>query len=122
MIEDAQPNRYYMKDVLNDKIWERKSEIITYLNDNICGIRSVSDLSDAFGYSREHFSRFVSRYFGVSCKRLIDQVRLSYAINQIRFSQKSLEEISDSAGFPSYRNFIQICKKWYGFPPGRFNA
>lgn len=120
MMEDAVPKFYKDTKSADIRIWNRKNDIIVFLNDHICEIKSTEDLCRAFGYSREHFSRFVSNYFGTTCKKLIDQTRLNYAVNYIRNSNRSLAEVSETAGFPSYRNFRSLFKKYYGIYPEQF--
>lgn len=100
----------------------KKSEIQMLLRDNISDIHSVEDISKRLGYSREHLSRFVARNFGVSCKQLIDQIRLDYAIKLMKNHYGSLEKIAETTGFPSYRNFKEVFKKYYGFKPEDFGS
>lgn len=120
MMEDAEPLSISSDRTSDGRSILLSSEIIAYLRNNISTVKTVDDLSTALGYSREHLSRSVSNHLGISCKSLIDQIRLDYAVYLMKNSQDSLSQLAEKSGFPSYRNFRTIFQKYYGCKPGSF--
>lgn len=120
MMEDAEPVAVHQGGRLTGHDMLLTSTILTCLREKICDIHSVEEMSTVLGYSREHLSRFVTRNFGISCKNLIDQVRLDYTVFLMKNSKDTLTEIAEKAGFSSYRTFRTIFRKYYGVKPEMF--
>ena len=120
MMEDAEPVAIHRGRRLTGHDMLLTSTILTCLREKICDIHSVEEMSTVLGYSREHLSRFVTRNFGISCKNLIDQVRLDYTVFLMKNSKDTLTEIAEKAGFSSLRTFRTIFQKYYRCKPESF--
>ena len=79
------------------------------------GIRAFSEISN---YSQSHLSRLVKRYFGMTLKQYINELRLQRAYNWIVLTQKPVEEISEELGFSSHSHFCKIFKARFHMTPG----
>lgn len=120
MMKDAVPLDHASLHPISHKNLIHKKEIIEYLNNHITEISSVQQLSNAFGYSREYFSRMVRDYFGISCQQLLTETRLSLAVRLMTETSDSLPEIASKTGFPSVRTFLRNFRRYYGENPESF--
>lgn len=80
------------------------------------GIPALVELSH---YSQSHLSRLIKKYFNMSLKEYINEMRLQIAYSDIVFSQKTLESISEDIGFCSFSHFNKIFKAKYSITPSR---
>lgn len=120
MMEDVTLLKHSSEQLMTSRVRKRKKEIMSYLDEHIAEISSVSELSSVFGYSREYFSRFIKQYFGISCQELLMEARLSLALWLLTNTNDSLEQISRKAGFPSLRTFSRNFRIHYGQKPESF--
>lgn len=57
---------------------------------------------------------------GTTFQTLIDHLRQDLAINYLRNTDMTLEQIAFSVGFSEYTNFRRAFKRWKGVPPGKY--
>lgn len=79
------------------------------------GIKAFTEISN---YSQSHLSRLIKKYFNMSLKQYINELRLKRAYNCIVFTQRSFEDIADELGFASYSHFNKIFKARFYTTPG----
>lgn len=120
MLADAVPKKYCSIHGHDYDWFEKRTLILDYLEEHIGEIHSVQELSDAFGYSREYFSRIVKQYFGITCQNLILETRLSKAASLLKNTRASVEEIAERTGFPSKRTFVSHFLQYYVEKPQIF--
>lgn len=80
------------------------------------GIPAFIELSH---YSQSHLSRLIRKYFNMSLKEYINEIRLQNAYNDIILTNKSLEDISEDIGFSSFSHFNKIFKARFSITPSR---
>ena len=78
---------------------------------------SVSQIAGKLGITREHFSFLFKKECGVSPSRFILEYRLQRAMIMVTSTDESIENISRSVGFHSYRYFSTQFKKAFDFSP-----
>lgn len=70
--------------------------------------------------SDEHISRSFKKYLFKTPTQFINELKLNYAANQIRFSNRKIADIAFDAGFENlsyfYRQFMQL----FGYTPNEF--
>lgn len=117
MLEDSIHKEYAMNPTVIERNRQKEAEIINYIKNHINEIHSVQELSSHFGYSREHFCRLIFKLFGITCRELLLEVRLSNAISLMQSTTLSLSTIAEKSGFPSMRTFCDNFRKYYGEHP-----
>lgn len=70
--------------------------------------------------SDEHISRSFKKYLGKTPTQFVNEMRLNYAANQIRFSHKKIADIAFESGFDNQSNFHRQFKSFLGFTPNEF--
>lgn len=84
--------------------------------ENLCvGIKAFTEISS---YSQSHLSRLIKKFFDMTLKQYINELRLQKAYNCIVFTQKSFEDIAEELGFASYSHFNKIFKARFYITPG----
>lgn len=84
--------------------------------ENLCvGIKAFTEISN---YSQSHLSRLIKKFFDMTLKQYINELRLQKAYNCIVFTQKSFEDIAEELGFSSYSHFNKIFKARFYITPG----
>ena len=80
------------------------------------GIPAFIELSH---YSQSHLSRLIRKYFNMSLKEYINEIRLQNAYNDIILTNKALSDISEDIGFSSFSHFNKIFKARFSITPSR---
>lgn len=83
----------------------------------IIGIGKMVDLSKK---SREHLSRCLKKYCGVTPSEYINELRLNYASNLLIRTNTSILEICFACGFQSASYFYKTFKNKYFLSPNEF--
>lgn len=69
------------------------------------------------GFSHGHLCRLMDKYFNITPNAYIIELRLNHAANLLRYSQMSVNEISEKVGYTSKSHFMKIFKEKYGHTP-----
>jgi AraC-like DNA-binding protein len=91
-------------------------EIIEHINQNIIDENKLSIvyLSDKFNISKKYFSEYFKRNSNESLKEYIQKTKLQIAVNRIKYTQSSLQEIAWSLGFTDGSHLSKSLKKYFG--------
>ncbi|NQT58196.1 MAG: AraC family transcriptional regulator [Bacteroidetes bacterium] len=80
----------------------------------------IESLSDMIGFSREHLSRQIKKYYKTTPSQLITEARVRFAKKQLTMTSVSILDIALSCGFSSLSQFYKIFKSATGFTPSAF--
>jgi len=70
--------------------------------------------------SREHLTRCLKKYYGLTLTEYINNMRINYASNLLLNTNTSILEICFACGFQSVSNFYKVFQETYGISPGDF--
>ncbi len=70
--------------------------------------------------SDEHISRTFKKYLNKTPTQFINELRLNFAANQIRFTNKKIIEIAFDSGFENQSNFHKQFKSLFHYTPNEF--
>lgn len=82
-----------------------------------CGIEKMYEIS---GKSREHVSRSMKKYYGISPLEYINELRVSYGANLLLSSNLSITEICYECGFQNLSWFYAAFKRKYLKTPYKY--
>lgn len=74
------------------------------------------------GKSREHISRSIKKYFGVTASAYINDIRLNYAANLLINSNLPIIDISMECGFDNLSWFYRLFENKFGKTPKKFRG
>jgi AraC-like DNA-binding protein/mannose-6-phosphate isomerase-like protein (cupin superfamily) len=95
------------------------SDVVHYINENICEDLSLDTLSQKFYISKYHLSRQFKQYVGFTLHQYISKKRLIIAKLSLHNSG-SIDSAYVDSGFNNYQNFIKAFKDEFGFSPKKY--
>lgn len=93
-----------------------------YICRNLSQRLDLTAAAERVGLSPPYFSRLFKQEMGVSFKQYVDRARITYSKNLLRFTQKSITEISVAVAVEPASNFSLYFKKHTGMTPTEYRA
>lgn len=81
---------------------------------------SVKTAAEKSNISEVYFRKLFKEQFGISPKKHIINLRISYAVNLIENGYYSLSEIAEKSGFCDYKYFSTEFHRITGYPPSKY--
>lgn len=97
------------------------SDVIQYINENLCEDLSLDTLSKKFYISKYHLSRQFKQYVGFTIHQYIMKKRLIIAKIHLH-NGASIDSAYIHSGFNNYQNFIKAFKDEFGLSPKKYVA
>ncbi len=94
--------------------------VIEYVRINTNKNITVSDIAKKFGFSRSYLSHKFKKTFGIDLKAFIMKCKLEEAKFLLKYSNKSISEISSYLCFSNQSHFQRAFKKQYGVTPHNY--
>ena len=79
--------------------------------------RGIPEFIELSHYSQSHLSRLIKKYYNMSLKQYINDLRLQAAYNDLILTNRSAEEIAENIGFSSFSHFNKIFKARFSITP-----
>ncbi|MFC4319980.1 AraC family transcriptional regulator [Litchfieldia salsa] len=83
-------------------------------------LQSLEEIASAVGLSKYHFTRIFRKTTGYTPIEYLSKIRMEKAVNLLRHTDLSIDEIAKKIGYSSGSYFIKVFRQWIGFPPGEF--
>jgi YesN/AraC family two-component response regulator len=87
-------------------------QCLDYIYDHLHQVITVDELADTVKLSRAYLSTLFKNELGISVSEYIRRKRVEAAENMLRYSDLSLQEISQYLSFCSYSHFADIFRKY----------
>lgn len=97
------------------------SDVLQYINENLCEDLSLDTLSKKFYISKYHLSRQFKQYVGFTIHQYIMKKRLIMAKIHLH-DGASINSAYIDSGFNNYQNFIKAFKDEFGLSPKKYVA
>ena len=91
-----------------------------FVEENIAEITSLSDLCEAFHYSKNYVERLFQREFGVSPIQYINDVKIKKAMYLLETTSKPIAAISEECGYFDYPYFYKRFIQKVGVSPSEW--
>lgn len=95
------------------------SEVVLYINENLCEDLSLDTLSNKFYVSKYHLSRQFKQHVGFTIHQYIIKKRVIIAKIYLD-NGKSINFAYINSGFNNYQNFIKAFKNEFGLSPKKY--
>lgn len=106
----------YIVDIDNLQLNKLKLNILFYIENNYTKV-TLEEISNHFSYNCSYFSRLFKNLFNRNFHEFLLNYRLNKALNDIKYTNLTIEEIAFNNGFNSYFRFSQNFKKRYNTTP-----
>ena len=95
-------------------------EVLRYIDENFTSPVNATTLADHCFYNPAYLGRVFKAVYGKSMNDYIREKRLSYAMELLKTTSLSVEEICQRVGYSGKAQFYKNFKKLYGKAPGEF--
>ena len=97
-------------------------EVKEYLEQHYAEKVSLDELSKQFFINKYYLTRVFKEQFGQSITAYLTSLRITYAKQLLRFSEKSVEEIGLECGLGQLHYFSRVFKEVEGVPPSVYRS
>lgn len=98
------------------------NQIAVYFSQHYSEMIAVEDAAEAYGYSKDYFSKLFKQHFGITFHEFYSHLRIAYAKELIRTGNYKAYEISDILGYSSVDYFTKVFKEITGTTPSKYKA
>ncbi|AZN40055.1 AraC family transcriptional regulator [Paenibacillus albus] len=88
-----------------------------FIDEHAADSFSVSEIANHVGLSVSRTVHLFKECYGMTIIQYTQNVRLSMAMERIKYSTMTLEQIAETCGFGSYSYFYRVFKQKYGVSP-----
>lgn len=93
-------------------------DILKYIDDNCYEISSIKQLAEKCFYNPAYFSRMFKKCYSIDLKTYINEKRIDKAVELLKTTDMSVENICYKVGFFDKKQFYKIFKQYMGIMPG----
>lgn len=93
------------------------NDAVRYMTDNSMSKISLSRVSNVAAMSERSFTNKFKQVVGQTFHSYLVKLRVAKAVDLLRFSNKSISEISDECGFSNCGHFTNICTSTFDMSP-----
>ena len=105
---------------ISTKYDKRLRRALIYIHSHFQKPITVSDVAGYIGYSPNYFSSTFKKQTGFAFQNYLQDLRLNFAMNILKFSDISVTEVCLESGFRTLSHFISTFKNKFGYPPEHF--
>jgi AraC family transcriptional regulator len=104
----------------NEIYRSRINKVIDYVNNNLNKSISLEELASVAFFSPFHFHRIFVAVTGETVNNFTNRIRNEKAARLLKFSKKSISEISMECGFSSSSTLSRLFKQYFGISPSEY--
>jgi len=99
---------------------KRILRVLDYIHENPAGDLSLDQLADVAAMSRFHWHRVFRAITGETCAQAVRRIRLHRAASALVMTDRSVESIAASVGYPNAGSFSRAFTESYDHSPAAF--
>lgn len=96
--------------------------MIRYIEEHAIETFKVEEVARHAGLSISRAVHLFKSSFGKTMMEYAHEIRLSSAVEQMKYTSMTLDQIAESCGFGAYPYFHRVFKKKYGMAPGAYRS
>jgi AraC family transcriptional regulator len=109
-----------MKNSTQTYYQKKVKDVLHYIHNHLSQNISIKELAEYSGISYFHFHRILKGALAEPIGSYMDKVRLDTAVKLIRYSNDSINSISDKIGYNNVSSFSKAFSKEFGISPQEF--
>lgn len=95
-------------------------QMLRYMDEHYTERLTLEQIATELGYHKDYLSRVFNETIETGFSKYLNTMRLRYAVQLIRTTDLSLEEIADRSGFGNPHSFYDFFKENYDCTPGTY--
>ena len=95
-------------------------QMLRYMDEHYTEHLTLEKMAIELGYHKDYLSRVFNETIEMGFSKYLNTMRLRYAVQLIRTTDQSLEEIADLSGFGNPHSFYDFFKENYHCTPGAY--
>lgn len=99
---------------------KRLRRALIYIHTHFQKPIAAADVAEYIGYSPNYFSNIFKKQIGTAFQNYLQDLRLNFAMNILKFSDISVTEACLESGFRTLSHFISTFKNKFGCSPENF--
>lgn len=103
LMQNHKPN-HVLKNLNNEHV-ELGQKILRYIKEHLRSPLTLNEVAHEFGFNSSYFSGFFKKYFGVSFKSYLIQLKVQTACQELENSDRPIIEIAYDLGYQNLRSF-----------------
>lgn len=96
------------------------TEMMRFIEEHALDTFMIEDVADTVNLSISRAVHVFKEHTGKTMIEYAQSIRLSAALNQMKYTNMTLDHIAENCGFGNYPYFHRVFKKAYGQSPGKF--
>lgn len=96
--------------------------VLDYLDSHITEKITLSQIAREVGFTESSFSRWFTKWNGISFKKYILSKRIELAITKIETADMKMLDVAADCGFDSISGFYDAFRKMTGMTPGKYSS
>lgn len=96
------------------------TEMMRFIEEHALDTFMIENVADSVNLSVSRAVHLFKEHTGKTMIEYAQNIRLSAALNQMKYTNMTLDHIAENCGFGNYPYFHRVFKKAYGQPPGIF--
>ena len=110
----------YQTDEILSRNNELVADILEYIREHFRETHTNEEVGSKFGYHPNYINALLVKHTKTSLHKHILDAKLTYAVQQLLTSNKSIKEIADEINIPDTQYFSRLFKKHYQKTPSQF--
>ena len=99
---------------------ELVSDILDYIREHFRETPTNEEIGAKFGYHPNYVNALLVKHTGMSLHKQVLDAKLTFAVQQLLTSSRSIKEIADEINIPDTQYFSRLFKKYYQKSPTQF--
>lgn len=99
---------------------EKLFKITSYVQEHFREDVTLEHVAGVFGFSPAYLSRIFKKYTNVNYKTYVLNVRVEYGFKELINTDRSVNKIAESNGFPDARSFSKAFSARFGISPDKY--
>lgn len=96
------------------------TEMMRYIEEQALDTFMIAEVASSVDLSVSRAVHLFKEYTGETMIEYAQHIRLTAAMNQMKYTNMTLDHIAVNCGFGNYPYFHRVFKKAYGKPPGKY--
>ena len=122
LVHQARTQLETVNDLQHPTAAERWAIFSAYVEANLHEAFSREDAAQVIDVHPNHLSRIVKQHTGMSYIAFVKERRLRQAAQLLTHYDIPIREVAQRCGFPTYTNFCNAFRSFFGKPPGKYRS